>query len=35
VPEVLVRGDKFAVVRRRWDVSEQLKLEQSPDWLGN
>jgi diaminopimelate decarboxylase len=35
VPEVLVRGDKFAVVRRRWDVAEQLKLEQSPDWLGN
>lgn len=35
VPEVLVRGDKFAVVRRRWDVAEQLKLEQTPDWLGN
>jgi len=33
VPEVLVRGDKFAVVRRRWDVAEQLKLETMPSWL--
>ncbi|MFT3729429.1 MAG: diaminopimelate decarboxylase [Terricaulis sp.] len=33
VPEVLVRGDRFEVVRRRWSVSEQLKLEQRPSWL--
>jgi diaminopimelate decarboxylase len=33
VPEVLVRGDRFEVVRRRWAVSEQLKLEQRPSWL--
>jgi diaminopimelate decarboxylase len=33
VPEVLVSGDRFEVVRRRWDVAEQLKLEQLPKWL--
>jgi diaminopimelate decarboxylase len=33
VPEVLVRGDRFEVVRRRWTVSEQLRLEQLPSWL--
>lgn len=33
VPEVLVRGDQFEVVRRRWDVAEQLKLEKLPAWL--
>lgn len=33
VPEVLVRGDKFEVVRRRWDVAEQLKLESLPAWM--
>jgi diaminopimelate decarboxylase len=33
VPEVLVRGDRFEVVRRRWSVAEQLKLEQRPSWL--
>jgi diaminopimelate decarboxylase len=34
VPEVLVRGDKFAVVRRRWEVADQLALESLPDWIG-
>jgi diaminopimelate decarboxylase len=34
VPEVLVRGDRFAVVRRRWELKDQLALEQLPDWLG-
>lgn len=33
VPEVLVRGDKFEIVRRRWEVAEQLALEQLPSWL--
>ncbi|MEQ1707673.1 MAG: diaminopimelate decarboxylase [Terricaulis sp.] len=33
VPEVLVRGDQFTVVRRRWEVSDQLALEQMPEWF--
>jgi diaminopimelate decarboxylase len=33
VPEVLVCGDRFAVVRRRWDVAEQMALESVPDWV--
>lgn len=33
VPEVLVNGDQFDVVRRRWEVAEQLKLETLPSWL--
>lgn len=33
VPEVLVSGDRFEIVRRRWDVADQLKLEQLPKWL--
>ncbi len=32
IPEVLVRGDRFEIVRRRWDVEEQMKLETLPDW---
>ena len=32
-PEVLVRGDTFEIVRRRWDVADQLALEQLPPWL--
>ena len=32
-PEVLVSGDKFEVVRRRWAVAEQLMLETLPHWL--
>jgi diaminopimelate decarboxylase len=34
VPEVLVRGDRFAVVRRRWTLEDQLALESLPDWVG-
>jgi hypothetical protein len=30
---VLVRGDKFEVVRRRWEVADQLALERLPAWL--
>ncbi len=33
VPEVLVSGDTIEVVRRRWDVAEQLKLESLPAWM--
>ena len=35
VPEVLVRGRRFEVVRRRWEVEDQLALERVPDWLGD
>jgi diaminopimelate decarboxylase len=33
VPEVLVRGGSFEVVRRRWEVADQLALEKLPAWL--
>jgi len=33
VPEVLVRGANFEVVRRRWTLEDQLTLERLPDWL--
>lgn len=33
VPEVLVRGAAFEIVRRRWSVGDQLALEQIPSWL--
>lgn len=32
VPEVLVRGDRFEIVRRRWDLADQLALEHVPSW---
>jgi diaminopimelate decarboxylase len=32
IPEVLVRGDRFEIVRRRWKVAEQLELERIPEW---
>ncbi len=32
VPEVLVRGDQFSIVRRRWEISDQIALEQMPEW---
>jgi diaminopimelate decarboxylase len=32
VPEVLVRGDAFEIVRRRWEVADQLALEELPPW---
>jgi diaminopimelate decarboxylase len=32
-PEVLVKGDRFAVVRRRPTYDEMLRLESLPDWL--
>ena len=33
VPEVLVNGDKFAVIRKRPTIEDILKTEQMPDWL--
>jgi diaminopimelate decarboxylase len=33
VPEVIVSGDRFEVVRRRWEVAEQMALERLPEWL--
>jgi len=33
VPEVLVSGDKFAVVRDRPTVAEILRSETIPDWV--
>ncbi len=33
VPEVLVSGAAFAVVRRRWTVEEAMALERMPPWL--
>jgi diaminopimelate decarboxylase len=35
VAEVLVRGEQFSVVRRRWSVAEQLALEKVPDWASH
>ena len=34
VPEVLVDGDRFAVVRRRQTYEELIGLNSVPDWLG-
>jgi diaminopimelate decarboxylase len=33
VPEVWVRGDTLEIVRRRWEVADQLTLERLPPWL--
>ncbi|MEG6507860.1 diaminopimelate decarboxylase [Methyloligella sp. 2.7D] len=35
VPEVLVSGDRFAVVRPRPDYETMLAAERLPDWLGD
>lgn len=32
IAEVLVKGDRFELVRRRWSVDEQMALEHVPDW---
>jgi diaminopimelate decarboxylase len=34
VPEVLVDGDRFAVIRARPNYDELLALDTIPDWLG-
>ena len=33
IPEVLVNGDRFAVIRRRPDFDEMTALQSLPDWL--
>ncbi len=33
VPEVLVRGDQYAVIRRRPTFDDMVSLEAAPDWL--
>ena len=33
VPEVLVNGDRFSVIRRRPTYAEMLERETVPDWL--
>ncbi|HSG95684.1 MAG TPA: diaminopimelate decarboxylase, partial [Afifellaceae bacterium] len=33
VPEVLVKGDKFAVVRPRPTYDDLIGLDRLPDWL--
>ena len=35
IPEVLVQGARYAVVRRRPSIAEMLALEQMPPWLAN
>jgi diaminopimelate decarboxylase len=32
-PEVLVNGDRFEVIRSRFDIEAQLKLEHLPSWI--
>jgi diaminopimelate decarboxylase len=33
VPEVMVRDDRFAVVRPREDIAELIARDRMPDWL--
>ena len=33
VPEVLVKGDRFAVIRPRLEADEILSLDRIADWL--
>ena len=35
IPEVMVQGDRYAVVRRRPSLAEMLALEQLPPWLAD
>jgi diaminopimelate decarboxylase len=35
IPEVLVQGDRFAIVRRRPTLAEMTALEQLPSWLAD
>ncbi len=34
VPEVLVKGDDYAIVRARPDFEDMIALESTPDWMG-
>ena len=33
VPEVMVKGDRFAVVRPRVETAELIARDRMPDWL--
>ena len=33
VPEVMVKGDRFAVVRPRLEIAELIALDRMPDWM--
>ncbi len=33
IPEVLVKGDKFEIIRERPEIADILKTERLPDWL--
>jgi diaminopimelate decarboxylase len=33
VPEVLVKGDKWALIRPRLEVDALIALDRLPDWL--
>jgi len=35
VPEVMVDGDRFAVIRARPSYDDILKLDMVPDWLAD
>ena len=35
IPEVLVRGDQFEVIRERPSVEDILKTERLPNWLSS
>jgi diaminopimelate decarboxylase len=32
IPEIMVSGDRFAVVRRRIEVAELISRDRMPDW---
>ena len=33
IPEVMVQGDKFAVIRKRPDYAQMMEADQFPDWI--
>jgi diaminopimelate decarboxylase len=35
IPEVMVRGRDFSVIRRRMEVDDLIALETFPAWLSN
>ena len=32
VPEVLVNGDQYSIIRRRWTIEDMMGLEKFPEW---
>ena len=35
IPEVMIKGRDFSIIRRRMEVDELIKLETFPAWLSN